>query len=109
MQVHCARALAVPLVNALASPVMARRPSGMAATLPAGLPRKVSETEDGVSTRPTFPSAGSCPLPLLGPSPPLRRRSTGQKYADLSPPAQVVPAARSEPSVEKASVERLPT
>jgi hypothetical protein len=36
-------------------------------------------------------------------------RMTGQKYVDLSPNRQVVPAAASDSSVALPSVDRLPT
>lgn len=48
VQLQDALALATPLVNDMASPVMIRRKRGISTTLPTGLPRNVSETEAGV-------------------------------------------------------------
>src|SRR5690606_29459879 len=92
VQVQKLLAFAVPFVNDLASPVMMRRNFGGATTLLVGLPRKVRVTEVGRRIRPTLPSR---PPPgwLWSNSRVPTSRSTGQKYADLSPLVQVVPAA----------------
>ncbi|EKX68107.1 hypothetical protein STRIP9103_09480 [Streptomyces ipomoeae 91-03] len=78
VQLHEALALAVPLTNALASPVMMRRNLGIATTLPRGLPTKSKVAFLAVRIRPVLPSA---PPPCLSASNslvPSCRRSTGQ-------------------------------
>ncbi len=78
VQLQDALALAVPLTNALASPVMMRSSRGMAVTSPRGLPSKVRVTSCGVTISPALPSMpppgelASCSCV------PFCRRSTGQ-------------------------------
>src|SRR6476660_1074581 len=86
VQLHDALALATPLVKDLASPMMTRRVDGIAVTLDVGLPPKTSCTEVACRMVPVLPSASGASLAE-------RVRRTGQKYVDLSPRAQVVPAA----------------
>ncbi len=78
VQLHEALALAGPLRNDLASPVMMRSSRGMAVTLPRGFPWKVSVTCLGVTISPALPS-----MPPPGESAscswvPFWRRRTGQ-------------------------------
>ncbi len=78
VQLQDALALAGPLTNDLASPVMMRSSRGMAVTLSRGLPTNVSVTCFGVTISPALPSmpppgdVASCSWV------PFCRRSTGQ-------------------------------
>ena len=86
----------------------ARRNFGIARTLPAALPRNCNCADSGRRMVPTLPS-GPPPGSLASGADFVRYRRTGQKYADWSSPAQVVPAAARLSLVEKPSVDLLPT